>query len=123
MLRRGMSDQRGIDACHITCYRCVCAIEASGDLIESFRHKGLKRLFEDGKRKGVNAELSDRIENILGLLDAATTVQDMSLPSLRLQPLAGDLKGFWSVTVRANWRITFRFEDGRAIDVDLVDYH
>ena len=92
-------------------------------MIESFRHKGLKRLFEDGKRKGVNAELSDRIENILGLLDAATTVQDMSLPSLRLQPLAGDLKGFWSVTVRANWRITFRFEDGRAIDVDLVDYH
>ena len=92
-------------------------------MIESFRHKGLKRLFEDGKRKGVNAELSDRIENILGLLDAATTVQDMSLPSLRLHPLAGDLKGFWSVTVRANWRITFRFEDGRAIDVDLVDYH
>ncbi len=92
-------------------------------MIESFRHKGLKRLFEKGERKGVNALLVDRIENILGLLDAAAAVQDMNLPSFRLHPLTGDLKGFWSVTVRANWRITFRFDEGRALDVDLVDYH
>jgi proteic killer suppression protein len=37
--------------------------------------------------------------------------------------LKGDLRGHWAVAVRANWRIIFRFEDGDAFDVDLVDYH
>lgn len=92
-------------------------------MIESFRHKGLKRLFENGERKGVNPQFAERIENILGLLDAATTVQEMALPSFRLHALSGDLRGFWAVTVRANWRIVFRFEDSNARDVDLVDYH
>jgi toxin HigB-1 len=92
-------------------------------MIESFRHKGLKRLFENGERKGVNPQFVERVENILGLLDAATTVQEMALPSFRLHALTGNLPGFWAVTVRANWRIVFRFEDGNAHDVDLVDYH
>jgi len=92
-------------------------------LIESFRHKGLKRLFENGERKGINPQFVERVENILGLLDAATTVQDVALPSFRLHALTGDLRSFWAVTVRANWRIVFRFEDGSARDVDLVDYH
>lgn len=47
----------------------------------------------------------------------------MDLPPFRLHPLKGDLRGFWAVTVRANWRIIFRFENGDAYDVDLVDYH
>ncbi len=46
----------------------------------------------------------------------------MNLPGFRLHPLIGNRKGFWAITVRANWRIVFRFEDGAA-DVDLVDYH
>jgi toxin HigB-1 len=92
-------------------------------MIVSFRHKGLKRLFNDADRKGISAEHVQRIENILGLLDAAERVEDMDLPTLRLHPLVGDLKGFWSVVVRANWRIIFRFEDGDAFDVDLTDYH
>jgi proteic killer suppression protein len=92
-------------------------------MIESFRHKGLKRLFEAGEKKGVNPQFVERIENILGLLDAAGKVQDIALPSFRLHALTGGLKGFWAVTVRANWRIIFRFEDGNARDVDLVDYH
>ena len=79
-------------------------------MIVSFRHKGLKRIFEDGVRKGVSAEHVERIENILGLLDAAEKVEDMDVPTFRLHPLVGDLKGFWSVVVRANWRIIFRFE-------------
>jgi proteic killer suppression protein len=92
-------------------------------MIESFRHRSLKRLFENGERKGVNPQFVERVENILGLLDAAATVQDMALPSFRLHALTGDLRGFWAVTVRANWRIVFRFENGSARDVDLVDYH
>jgi toxin HigB-1 len=49
--------------------------------------------------------------------------QDMDFPGLRLHPLTGDLKGFWSVTVSANWRIIFRFDDADVVDVDLIDYH
>jgi proteic killer suppression protein len=64
-----------------------------------------------------------RIEEILGLLDLAVRIEDMDLRSLRLHQLTGDRRGQWSVTVRANWRIVFRFEDGGAYDVDLVDYH
>jgi proteic killer suppression protein len=47
----------------------------------------------------------------------------MDLPGFRLHPLTGDLHGFWSVRVSANWRIIFRLEDGDAHDVDLIDYH
>lgn len=92
-------------------------------MITSFRHKGLKRLFEDDDRKGVNAQHVEKIENILGLLNVADKAEDMNLPTFRLHPLTGDLKGFWAVTVRANWRIIFRFEDGNAFEVDLIDYH
>ena len=92
-------------------------------MITGFRHKGLKRLFEDDDRKGIHAQHAEKIENILGLLDVAGKVEDMNLQTFRLHPLTGSLKGFWSVTVRANWRIIFRFEDGNALDVDLVDYH
>jgi toxin HigB-1 len=80
-------------------------------------------LYERGDRRGVGAQHAERIENILGLLDAAGTVEDMNVRTFRLHPLTGDMKGFWSVTVRANWRIVFRFEDGNAFDVDLTDYH
>lgn len=92
-------------------------------MIKGIRHKGLKRLFEDGDRRGVNHEHAARLENILGLLHQAGRIEDLSLPTLRLHPLTGDRKGLWAVTVRANWRVVFRFEDGHVLDVDLVDYH
>jgi len=56
-------------------------------------------------------------------LDAAGGVEDMRQPYFRLHALKGDLKGFWAVTVRANWRIIFRFEDGNAVEVNFLDYH
>jgi proteic killer suppression protein len=59
----------------------------------------------------------------LTVLDDAATPQEVNLPAYRLHPLKGDLKGFWSVTVRANWRIVFRFEGTDAFDVELIDYH
>ena len=94
-----------------------------GSMIESFRHKGLKRLFENDDPKGVNAEHVRKIKQILALLDAAEKVTDLAFTTFRLHPLKGDLKGFYSLTVRANWRIIFRFDNGKASDVDLVDYH
>ena len=92
-------------------------------MIESFRHKGLKQLFENDNPKGVSAEHVRKIKQILAVLDAAEKVQDLDYATFRLHPLKGGLKGFWSLTVRANWRIIFRFADGNASDVDLVDYH
>ncbi len=92
-------------------------------MLGGFRHKGLKRLFENSDRKGVRADHIDRIENILAILAVAEKLSDIDLPSLRLHALKGSLKGFHAVTVRANWRIVFRFEKGSCYDVDLVDYH
>ena len=92
-------------------------------MIRSFRHKGLRRLYEDDDRSKLQADLADRIGDILAALDAATRPEDMDRPSFRLHALKGDRKGQWSVTVRANWRIVFVFDEGDAVDVDLVDYH
>ncbi|MEM7043096.1 MAG: type II toxin-antitoxin system RelE/ParE family toxin [Pseudomonadota bacterium] len=92
-------------------------------MICSFRHRGLKRLFERGDRRQVRPDQVDKIERILARLDQASQVDDMNLPGWRLHPLKGRLKGFWAVDVSGNWRIVFRFENGEAFDVDLVDYH
>jgi proteic killer suppression protein len=92
-------------------------------MIRSFRHRGLKRLYERGDQSQVRADQLEKIENILGLLDRADRPEAMDLPGLRLHPLKGDLRGFWAVAVRANWRIIWRFEGPDAVDVDLTDYH
>jgi proteic killer suppression protein len=92
-------------------------------MIESFRHKGLKRFYEADDRKLLPPDMVARIRILLEALDASATIEGMNRPSFRLHPLTGKLQGFWSVTVRANWRIIFRFEDGRALDIDFVDYH
>lgn len=92
-------------------------------MIRATRHKGLKRLYEDDDPRGVMSEHAEKLRDILARLDAAVTASDMDLPGFRLHPLKGELKGFWAVTVRANWRVIFRLADGDALDVDYVDYH
>jgi proteic killer suppression protein len=92
-------------------------------VIRNFKHRGLKRLYEDGDGRGVRPDLVDTVERILSVLDDATTPQALNIPRYRLHPLKGDLKGLWSVTVRSNWRIVFRFEGTDAFDVELIDYH
>jgi len=92
-------------------------------LVGSFKHRGLKRLYERGDPSGIRPDLLEAVEDILGRLDRATTPQALNLPGYRLHPLKGDLRGFWSVAVRANWRIIFRFDGEDAIDIELVDYH
>ena len=92
-------------------------------MIRSFRHKGLKLLFEDGSRRGVRAGHADRIERILARLDQASEPRHMDLPGFRLHPLKGERAGFWAVSVSGNWRVVFRFEGGHARDVGLTDYH
>jgi len=92
-------------------------------VIRSIRDKGLKRLYEDDDPRGVIVEHAEKLRDILVRLDAAGDVSDMDLPGFRLHPLKGELKGFWAVTVRANWRVIFRFTDGEVSDVDYIDYH
>lgn len=92
-------------------------------MIETFRHKGLRLLFEDDDGRKLKADQLNRLRLILSALNAAETVEDMNQPTFRLHPLKGDRKGWWAVTIRANWRVTFRFAQGHAHDVDLEDYH
>jgi proteic killer suppression protein len=92
-------------------------------MIRSIRHKGLRRLYQDDDPSGVNPDHVSKLRNILARLDAARAAADMDLPGFRLHPLKGELKGFYAVTVRANWRVIFRFDEGGANDVDYVDYH
>ena len=92
-------------------------------MIRSFRHKGLRRLFENGDRRGLPPDHCDNLGRILARLHAAQRVTDMDLPGYRLHLLKGYLKGFHAVTVQANWRVIFHFADGEAADVDYLDYH
>jgi len=92
-------------------------------MIRSIRHKGLKRLFEQDDPSGVNAEHVGKLRNIMVTLHTAPTIDQLDLPGFRVHPLRGRMKGYGAVTVCANWRVAFRFEDGGAEDVDYVDYH
>ena len=92
-------------------------------MIRRFRHKALKRFFEEDDRRGLPFDMVARIGDILQTLDASDAIEGMDRPSYRLHALRGDLKGCWAVTVRANWRIVFRLDCGDAVDVDFIDYH
>ena len=88
-------------------------------MIVGFRHKGLRLLFDIGSTKGVSTEHGAKLTSILAALDVAQGPEELALPSYRLHPLKGSLKGFWSIWVNGNWRVTFRFLGS---DVELVDY-
>ena len=92
-------------------------------MIQKFKHKGLKQLFESGISSGVNPQHVMRLRKILALLETAETLEDMDLPGLGLHPLKGNRKGIWAVKVSENWRITFKIQNGDAFDVDYEDYH
>lgn len=92
-------------------------------MIKSFKHKGLKELYESGSKQGVKPEHANRLRLILARLDASAAAEDMNLSGLNLHALKGSLKKFWSVSVSGNWRVIFRFEDGYVLDVDYLDYH
>ena len=92
-------------------------------MITSFKDRRLKRFYEEGELGKIQPKLLNRVEFILSLLDVAETMEDINVHSLHLHPLKGDKKAVWSVTVRANWRIIFRFKNGKAFDVEMTDYH
>jgi toxin HigB-1 len=92
-------------------------------VIKSFRHRGLQALYEGRTARRVAPEHLARLRDVLAVLDRSANPEDMRLPGFRLHPLAGERRGHWAVSVSGNWRVTFRFVDGDAAEVDYVDYH
>ena len=92
-------------------------------MIGSFKHRGLKRFFERDDPRRLPPDMKEKIRLILGELNTAEVVEDLNVHSFNLHPLTGDRQDEWSITVRANWRITFRFEQGLALDLNFEAYH
>ena len=92
-------------------------------MIQSFRHKSLRKFFESGSAAGIQSHHAKRLRMLLVALDTAHSVEDMDIPGFRLHPLKGSERGRWSVWVNGNWRLTFEFRDGHAYNLDYEDYH
>ncbi len=92
-------------------------------MIQKFKHKGLKRLFESGITSGVAPQHVARIRKILALLETSEILEDMDLPGLDLHPLKGNRRGIWAVKISGSWRITFKIQSGDAFEVNYEDYH
>jgi proteic killer suppression protein len=92
--------------------------------IGKFRHKGLRRLYEDDDPSGVPAHAVRKIKAILAAMEFADNLSQVTtMPGWKLHPLRGDRKGEFGITVTGNWRITFRLQDNTITDVNFEDYH
>jgi proteic killer suppression protein len=92
-------------------------------MIQSFKHRGLKALYDGRTARRVAPTHVEKLRDILAVLDRSRGPDDMNVPGFRLHPLKGILSGYWAVSVSGNWRVTFRFDNGHAVDVDYMDYH
>ncbi|MCH8837129.1 MAG: type II toxin-antitoxin system RelE/ParE family toxin [Candidatus Marinimicrobia bacterium] len=92
-------------------------------MIQSFRHKGLKRLFETGSVSGIQSGHQKKLRMQLSALDTAQGIGDMDISGFRLHPLKGKQKGLWAIDVSGNWRVTFGFQEGNAYGINYEDYH
>jgi toxin HigB-1 len=91
------------------------------NMIQSFRHKRLRRFYELGSRAGVQPHYANRLRMQLVALDTAQIIDDMNIAGFRLNPLKGEEKGRWSIWVNGNWRLTFEFRDGHGYVLDYED--
>ncbi|NDJ19821.1 type II toxin-antitoxin system RelE/ParE family toxin [Myxacorys almedinensis] len=92
-------------------------------MIQTFKSKVLERLLKEGNTKGIPKELEKRIRIRLEVIDSAVIIGDVRIPGYDLHELKGDRQGTWSLKVSGNWRITFKFQNGDAYDIELEDYH
>src|SRR5690625_938950 len=95
-----------------------CATCYNWFVIKSFRHKGLRNLFETGSAAGVQPAHAKKLRMQLAALDSASVLDDMDIPGWRLHPLKGTEAPRWSITVNGNWRVTFEFQDGNCYVLD-----
>lgn len=93
-------------------------------MIGSIRHKTLRSLFDQGTTRGLSPDLVPRLRRMLSALEATDDLSLLeTIPGWRLHALKGDMQGFWSMSVSGNWRLVFKWQEGSAEEVDLVDYH
>ena len=92
-------------------------------MIKSFKHKGLEKFYKTGNTKGIQAIHAKKLKQLLSMLEAMTTTDDLKLPSLRFHQLQGDKQNLYSITVQANWRLTFEFDNENVHILDYTDYH
>ena len=88
-------------------------------MIKSFKHKGLEQFFLTGSTKGIQAIHAKKLNRILTVLNTLSSLEPLAV--YKLHPLKGNLSNLWSVTVQANWRVTFEFDE-KTKDVYIVDY-
>ncbi len=92
-------------------------------MIISFQHKGLRKFYETGSKKGIVATHELKLQMILAALDIAEVPEELDLPAFSLHALKGDLKEYWSIKVNGNWRVIFRFKGNDVELLDYLDYH
>jgi proteic killer suppression protein len=92
-------------------------------MITSFKHKGLRELFENGKSKRIPADFASRLLRQMDAINQADTIEQLNFPGYDLHELKGERAGSWAMKVNKNWRLTFRFAGSDAADLDLEDYH
>jgi toxin HigB-1 len=91
-------------------------------MIQSFRHKGLRRFYDTGSLAGIQLHHAKRLRMQLAALDTAQVLKDMNIAGFRLHALKGAERGRWSIWVNGNWRLTFEFRDGHAYLLEYEDY-
>ncbi len=93
-------------------------------VIEDFSCKETEKIWNGLRSKRLPVEIQERAFLRLRQLHAAEILEDLRIPpSNRLESLSGDLKGFWSIRINQQWRLVFRWNDGKASDVKITDYH
>ncbi len=92
-------------------------------VIRSWKHKGLKRFFELGNSSGIQQKHVAAFRLLLFQLAGAIRPRDMNTSGNDFHSLSGDLNGYFSVKVNANWRLIFKFDGADAVEVDYLDYH
>lgn len=95
-------------------------------MIKKFRHKGLKRFFDDPRytdKRGISADIADRLVVILDALDTIEHPEEMDIAGLYFHGLKGHRRGEYSIRVTGNWRIIWHMDGNDVVDVNLEDYH
>jgi proteic killer suppression protein len=92
-------------------------------MIKNWRHKGLKKFYENGDKSGIQPKHANILNLLLLQLASAIRPEDMNTPGNYFHKLLGELDGYFSIKVSSNWRLIFKFEETDAILVDYIDYH
>ena len=101
----------------------IVASPHSDVMIGSTRHRGLRDYWTGGHARGVNAGWRRKLRRILSALEAAERPEHMNCPGSHFHPLRGSREGCYSVRLTADYRVTFRWDEDGAVDVDIEDDH